>query len=94
MTNPKLALISSGYKNSKVYSILPNDGSGDFTFARNSGGTRVNKQGLIEQMQTYGSQLLNNSDFTSTSDWTVSNTGSAASVIEVLQVLLKMVIYI
>jgi hypothetical protein len=82
MTNPKLALIPSGYKNSKVYSILPNDGSGDFTFARNSGGTRVNKQGLIEQMQTYGDQLLNNSDFTSTSDWTVSNTGSAASVIE------------
>jgi len=82
MTNPKLALIPSGYKNSKVYSILPNDGSGDFTFARNSGGTRVNKQGLIEQMQTYGSQLLNNSDFTSTSDWTVNNTGSAASVIE------------
>jgi hypothetical protein len=82
MTNPKLALIPSGYKNSKVYSILPNDGSGDFTFARNSGGTRVNKQGLIEQMQTYGSQLLNNSDFTSTSDWTVTNTGSAASVIE------------
>jgi hypothetical protein len=82
MSNPKLALIPSGYKNSKVYSILPNDGSGDFTFARNSGGTRVNKQGLIEQMQTYGSQLLNNSDFTSTSDWTVNNTGSAASVIE------------
>jgi len=82
MSNPKLALIPSGYKNSKVYSILPNDGSGDFTFARNSGGTRVNKQGLIEQMQTYGSQLLNNSDFTSTSDWTVSNTGSASSVIE------------
>ena len=82
MVKPKLALIPSGYKNSKVYSILPNDGSGDFTFARNSGGTRVNKQGLIEQMQTYGSQLLNNSDFTSTSDWTVNNTGSAASVIE------------
>jgi hypothetical protein len=82
MVKPKLALIPSGYKNSKVYSILPNDGSGDFTFARNSGGTRVNKQGLIEQMQTYGSQLLNNSDFTSTSDWTVTNTGSAASVIE------------
>jgi len=82
MSNPKLALIPSGYKNSKVYSILPNDGSGDFTFARNSGGTRVNKQGLIEQMQTYGSQLLNNSDFTSTSDWTVNNTGSASSVIE------------
>ena len=82
MQKPKLALIPSGYKNGEVYSILPNDGSGDFTFARNSGGTRLNKQGLIEQMQTYGSQLLNNSDFTSTSDWTVNNTGSAASVIE------------
>jgi hypothetical protein len=82
MQKPKLALIPSGYKNGEVYSILPNDGSGDFSFTRNSGGTRVNKQGLIEQMQTYGDQLLNNSDFTSTSDWTVNNTGSAASVIE------------
>jgi len=48
MSNPKLALIPSGYNDSKVYSILPSDGSGDFQFDRESSGTRVNKDGLIE----------------------------------------------
>ena len=53
MTNPKLALIPSGYKggiNPTVYSILPSDGSGDFTFDRASEGTRVRKDGLIEEV--------------------------------------------
>lgn len=49
MTNkPSLALIPSGYKASKLYSILPNNGDGDFTFSRSSVATRVNKDGLIE----------------------------------------------
>ena len=30
MSNPILALIPSGYKNGKVYSVLPVDGDGDF----------------------------------------------------------------
>jgi hypothetical protein len=53
--NPKLALIPSGYKVSKVYSVLPTDGSGDFVFKRggnyytdSGNGTRVNKAGLLE----------------------------------------------
>jgi hypothetical protein len=53
MTNPKLALIPSGYKggtNPTVYSILPNDGSGDFTFSRTGEATRVRKDGLIEEV--------------------------------------------
>ena len=53
MTNPKLALIPSGYKggtNPTVYSILPSDGAGDFTFDRASEGTRVRKDGLIEEV--------------------------------------------
>ena len=53
MTNPKLALIPSGYKggtNPTVYSILPNDASGDFDFSRASEGTRVRKDGLIEEV--------------------------------------------
>mgnify|MGYP000925047957 CR=1 FL=1 len=53
MTNPKLALIPSGYKGGTsptVYSILPSDGSGDFTFDRASEGTRVRKDGLIEEV--------------------------------------------
>ena len=48
MKKPSLALIPSGYKASKVYSILPNNGDGDFAFSRGSGATRVNKDGFIE----------------------------------------------
>ena len=58
MSNPILALIPSGYKGQtatapKVYSVLPSDGSGDFTFDRGSGvgkSTRLNKDGLIEEL--------------------------------------------
>lgn len=47
-TKPSLALIPSGYKASKVYSVLPSNGDGDFTFTRSGTATRVNAQGLIE----------------------------------------------
>ena len=52
MSNPILALIPSGYKATKVYSVLPSDGSGDLTYDRNTptDGTRVRKDGLIELM--------------------------------------------
>ena len=55
MSKPKLALIPSGYKSGKVYSILPNDATGDFDFTRQSIGTRVRKDGLIEEAKTSGS---------------------------------------
>ena len=48
MESPKLALIPSGYKSGKVYSILPTDGVGDFDFSRNAPATRVDSDGLIE----------------------------------------------
>ena len=51
-TIPSLALIPSGYKASKVYSVLPTDGSGDFTFTRSGNATRVNSEGLIELVTT------------------------------------------
>jgi len=49
-TIPSIAMIPSGYKASKVYSVLPTDGTGDFTFSRAGAATRVNKDGLIEQV--------------------------------------------
>ena len=52
MATPTLTMIPSGYKAEKVYSVLPTNGDGDFTFDRNSTGTRVNKDGLIEQVAT------------------------------------------
>ena len=51
MSNPILALIPSGTKAQKVYSVLPSDGSGDFTFDRANGlATRINKNGLVEEV--------------------------------------------
>jgi len=48
-------MIPSGYKASKVYSVLPNDGAGDLTFSRagalpSYNATRVNSDGLIEEV--------------------------------------------
>ena len=48
MAIPSLAMIPSGYKDGKVYSVLPTNGDGDFDFSRGSNATRVNKDGLIE----------------------------------------------
>lgn len=52
MSNPILALIPSGQRATKVYSVLPSDGSGDFTLARTGTATRVRKDGLIEAVAT------------------------------------------
>lgn len=75
MSKPKLALIPSGYKSGKVYSILPNDATGDFDFTRQSIGTRVRKDGLIEEAKTEGSitnDFLHSEDY-SQSEWNKSN---------------------
>jgi hypothetical protein len=54
-TIPSIAMIPSGYKASKVYSVLPTDGAGDLTFSRagalpSFNATRVNSDGLIEEV--------------------------------------------
>ena len=66
MSSTILALIPSGTKAQKVYSVLPSDGSGDFAFERNGKGTRVNKDGLIE---TIGASV----DDLARLDWLNSN---------------------
>jgi hypothetical protein len=57
MATPSIAMIPSGYKAGKVYSVLPTDGAGDLTFTRASSATRVNKEGLIETVATGVSRL-------------------------------------
>jgi len=48
---PKLAMIPSGVGIDTLYSVLPADGTGDFTFDRNlNTATRINKDGLIEMV--------------------------------------------
>jgi hypothetical protein len=48
MEQPNLAMIPSGVKATKLYSIMPENGVGDFTFARSSTAYRLNKDGLWE----------------------------------------------
>jgi len=56
MAKPKLALIpcTQGYF---LNSVLPSDGSGDFRFGRSGKATRINSQGLIEEVDDGVSRL-------------------------------------
>ena len=56
MAKPKLALIPAA-QGTKFYSVLPSDGSGDFDFTRGSVATRINAQGLIENVASGQSRL-------------------------------------
>jgi len=56
MAKPKLALIPAA-QGTKFYSVLPSDGTGDFTFTRGSVATRINAQGLIENVASGQSRL-------------------------------------
>lgn len=71
--NPTVALIPSAYKSGLVYSILPASGRGDFQFNRPSSATRVNPDGLVEEMPTtLGSEIIGNVDFSSNTWWSKS----------------------
>ena len=60
MAKPNLALIPAA-QGTKLYSVLPSDGSGDFDFTRgsttNPDATRINAQGLIETVPNTSSRL-------------------------------------
>ena len=56
MAKPKLCLIPATIGN-KVYSILPSDGVGDFDFTRGTIATRINAQGLIEEVASVENRL-------------------------------------
>jgi len=49
MAKPKLALIPAA-QGSKLFSVLPSSGVGDFDFSRSGKATRINSQGLIEEV--------------------------------------------
>tara|TARA_R110002124_G_C8961026_1_gene514075 strand:+ start:39 stop:1376 length:1338 start_codon:yes stop_codon:yes gene_type:complete len=50
MAIPKLAMIPSGYKSGKLYSVFPADGGGDFDVTRANPASRINKQRLVETL--------------------------------------------
>jgi hypothetical protein len=58
-----LLLTPNAYKEGKLYSVIPSDGSGDFTFTRATTATRVNSAGLVElvpyNLVSYSEQFNN-----------------------------------
>jgi hypothetical protein len=71
-------LTPTAYNNGEALCIKPSDASGDFQFSRNSAATRVNAQGLVENVQILSSNLVQNGDFSNGStDW---NLGTGWSI--------------
>lgn len=56
-----LIVTPNGYKEGKLYSVIPSDGSGDLSVTRATTATRVNSQGLVElvpyNLLTYSKDL-------------------------------------
>jgi hypothetical protein len=73
-----LIMFPSGYKEDKIYSLKPTDGSGDLTFTRASTATRVNADGLIEGVRT---NLVTYSEQLDNAEWTKGGVGTFTSAI-------------
>lgn len=58
-----LIVTPNGYKEGKLYSVIPSDGSGDLSVTRATTATRVNSQGLVElvpyNLLTYSNTFSN-----------------------------------
>ena len=74
-----LIVYPSGYKEDKIYSLKPTNGTGDLNFSRASSATRVNEQGLIETPSIIGSEEVTNGDFATDTDWTKEGSWAISS---------------
>jgi hypothetical protein len=70
-----LIVTPNGYKEGKLYSVIPSDGSGDLSVTRATTATRVNSQGLVELVPY---NLLEQSNSFSTSPWSMNVTSGQA----------------
>ena len=68
-----ILLTPTAYNNGSMLAVKPENGDGDFTFSRNSAATRVNAQGLVENVQILSSNLVSNGDFSQEGAEEVSN---------------------
>jgi hypothetical protein len=79
-----LLLTPNAYKEGKLYSVIPSDGSGDFTFTRATTATRVNSAGLVElvpyNLVQYSEQFDNASWSKSNSSVTANSTTSPSGI--------------
>ena len=68
-----ILLTPTAYNDGSMLSIKPENGDGDFTFSRGSAATRVNAQGLVENVQIISEELVSNGDFSQIDTEEVSN---------------------
>ena len=66
-----LIVTPNGYKEGKLYSVIPSDGSGDMSVTRATTATRVNSAGLVELVPY---NLLSWSEDLTNAAWTSINT--------------------
>jgi len=63
LENASLIVTPNGYKESRLYSIIPEDDSGTFIFSRSSMATRINSDGFLELMPN--NLVVQSEDFSS-----------------------------
>jgi hypothetical protein len=77
---PSLLQIPSAVSDSKLHSVLPNNGKGDFQFERSTGATRINRDGLIEEVGYFSSELVQNGDFSELGSELITNGDFATDI--------------
>jgi len=75
LLNPAGSIIA--YEEDKIFSVLPSNGAGDFTFSGGDGGTRVNQQGYVEV--TPANLFTYSNDFTN-AVWGTGGYGNKATI--------------
>ena len=73
LKDASILLTPTGYDNGSMNAIKPENGDGDFTFVRGSAATRVNAQGLVENVQIISSELITNGNFSQIGSQKVTN---------------------
>ena len=77
LSQASLVVTPNGYKEGKLYSVIPSDGSGDMSVVRATTATRVNTSGLVELVPY---NLLQQSNTFSTTWVNTSSTETGARV--------------
>lgn len=76
LNDASLVFIPSGYKEDKVYSIIPSNGAGDLDFVRGCDATRINPQSLVENTPW---NLFNDTEDFTFGTWSKVNTTVTAN---------------
>lgn len=78
LNKASLVITPTAYKEDKLYSIIPKDGSGDLTWTRATDATRVNKDGYVERVCW---NLLSYSEEFDNASWNKTRSSVSSNII-------------